>query len=57
MNKFTYDNNSSHEQNFTEWFYLNCEERLQYNLKKYSIVVARLIFEEQYGFTSSQKRT
>ena len=55
MNKFKYDNNSSYEQNYTEWFYLNCEERLQYNLKQYSSVMARLVFEKQYGSTSFQK--
>jgi len=57
MNKFTYDTNSSHEENFTEWFNMNSEERLQYNQKQYSIVMARLVFEKQYGFTSSQKNT
>jgi hypothetical protein len=57
MNQFLYDSNSTHEENFCEWFYMNTEERLQYNQKRYSNIMARLVFEKQYGFISSQKST
>lgn len=46
MEKFLYNNLTTYENNFRQWFVLNCEERDSFGLKPYSPKEARQVFDD-----------
>jgi|TARA_R110000751_G_scaffold21177_1_gene61126 hypothetical protein len=52
---FKYDNGISYEDNFSRWFAMNSKEKQNHKEKPYNRIVAKRIFNEQYGQKSLNK--
>ena len=46
MEKFQYNNQTTYESNFKQWFILNYDERNSFGLKAYSRKEARQVFDD-----------